>query len=56
LHSATQLPITAAGSVTTEEEINAPEEMGVNGALGMAIYQKLFPEPFKKQAGRSKSP
>jgi phosphoribosylformimino-5-aminoimidazole carboxamide ribonucleotide (ProFAR) isomerase len=55
LHSTTHLPITAAGGVTTEEEINALEEMGMNAALGMAIYQKLFPEPFKKQAGRSKS-
>jgi hypothetical protein len=41
--------------LTIEEEINALEEMGMNAALGMAIYQKLFPEPLKKQAGRSKS-
>jgi phosphoribosylformimino-5-aminoimidazole carboxamide ribonucleotide (ProFAR) isomerase len=47
----TQLPITAAGGITTDEEINALEEMGMNAALGMAIYQKVFPELFKKQAG-----
>ena len=53
LRSTTQLPITAAGGITTEEEINALEEMGMHAALGMAIYQKLFPELFKKQAGPS---
>jgi phosphoribosylformimino-5-aminoimidazole carboxamide ribonucleotide (ProFAR) isomerase len=51
LRSVTQLPITAAGGITTDEEINALEEMGMNAALGMAIYQKVFPELFKKQAG-----
>jgi len=55
LRSTTQLAITAAGGITTEEEINALEEMGMNAALGMAIYQKLFPELFRKQAGQSKS-
>ena len=48
LRSVTQLPITAAGGITTDEEINALEEMGMNAALGMAIYQKVFPELFKK--------
>jgi phosphoribosylformimino-5-aminoimidazole carboxamide ribonucleotide (ProFAR) isomerase len=48
LRSATQLPITAAGGITTDEEMNALEEMGMNAALGMAIYQKVFPELFKK--------
>jgi phosphoribosylformimino-5-aminoimidazole carboxamide ribonucleotide (ProFAR) isomerase len=47
LRSVTQLPITAAGGITTDEEINALEEMGMNAALGMAIYQKVFPELFK---------
>jgi phosphoribosylformimino-5-aminoimidazole carboxamide ribonucleotide (ProFAR) isomerase len=51
LRSVTQLPITAAGGITTDEEINALEEMGMNAALGMAIYQKVFPELFKKPAG-----
>jgi phosphoribosylformimino-5-aminoimidazole carboxamide ribonucleotide (ProFAR) isomerase len=50
LRSVTQLPITAAGGITTDEEINALEEMGMNAALGMAIYQQVFPELFKKQA------
>jgi hypothetical protein len=27
--------------------MNALEEMGMNAALGMAIYQKVFPELFK---------
>jgi phosphoribosylformimino-5-aminoimidazole carboxamide ribonucleotide (ProFAR) isomerase len=53
LRSVTQLPITAAGGITTDEEINALEEMGMNAALGMAIYQKVFPELFKKQADPS---
>jgi len=53
LRSVTQLPITAAGGITTDEEIKALEELGMNAALGMAIYQKLFPELFKKQAGLS---
>jgi phosphoribosylformimino-5-aminoimidazole carboxamide ribonucleotide (ProFAR) isomerase len=53
LRSTTQLPITAAGGITTDEEINALEDIGMNAALGMAIYQKIFPELFKKQAGRS---
>jgi phosphoribosylformimino-5-aminoimidazole carboxamide ribonucleotide (ProFAR) isomerase len=48
LLSVTQLPITAAGGITTDEEINALEEMGMNAALGMAIYRKVFPELFKK--------
>jgi phosphoribosylformimino-5-aminoimidazole carboxamide ribonucleotide (ProFAR) isomerase len=47
LRSITQLPITAAGGITTDEEIKALEEMGMNAALGMAIYQKLFPELFR---------
>jgi phosphoribosylformimino-5-aminoimidazole carboxamide ribonucleotide (ProFAR) isomerase len=47
LRSVTHLPITAAGGITTDEEINALEEMGMNAALGMAIYQKVFPELFK---------
>jgi phosphoribosylformimino-5-aminoimidazole carboxamide ribonucleotide (ProFAR) isomerase len=46
LRSVTQLPITAAGGITTDEEISALEEMGMNAALGMAIYRKLFPEFF----------
>jgi phosphoribosylformimino-5-aminoimidazole carboxamide ribonucleotide (ProFAR) isomerase len=50
LRSVTQLPITAAGGITTDAEMNALEEMGMNAALGMAIYQKVFPELFKKPA------
>jgi len=46
LRSVTQLPITAAGGITTDEEITALEEMGMNAALGMAIYRKVFPELF----------
>jgi phosphoribosylformimino-5-aminoimidazole carboxamide ribonucleotide (ProFAR) isomerase len=50
LRSITQLPITAAGGITTDAEMNALEEMGMNAALGMAIYQKVFPELFEKPA------
>jgi phosphoribosylformimino-5-aminoimidazole carboxamide ribonucleotide (ProFAR) isomerase len=47
LRSVTQLPITAAGGITTDEEMNALQELGMNAALGMAIYQKVFPELFR---------
>jgi phosphoribosylformimino-5-aminoimidazole carboxamide ribonucleotide (ProFAR) isomerase len=47
LRSVTPLPITAAGGITTDEEIKALEEMGMNAALGMAIYRKVFPELFQ---------
>ena len=53
LRSVTLLPITAAGGITTDEEIKALEELGMNAALGMAIYRKTFPELFKKQADTS---
>ena len=46
LRNATQLPVTAAGGITTDEEITALEEIGMNAALGMAIYRKVFPELF----------
>ena len=46
LRSVTTLPITAAGGITTNEEIRALEEMGMNAALGMSIYRKTFPELF----------
>lgn len=46
LRGATQRPITAAGGITTDEEIAALESLGMNAALGMAIYRKVFPELF----------
>jgi len=46
LRAATKLPITAAGGITTNEEIRALEELGMNAALGMAIYRRYFPELF----------
>lgn len=46
LRSATALPITAAGGITTDEEIRALEEIGMNAALGMSIYRRVFPELF----------
>ena len=49
LRAATPLPITAAGGITTDEEIAALEEMGMHAALGMAIYRKVFPELFRSQ-------
>jgi len=49
LRSVTRLPITAAGGITTDEEISALEEMGINAALGMSIYRKKFPELFEKR-------
>jgi phosphoribosylformimino-5-aminoimidazole carboxamide ribotide isomerase len=38
LRAATTLEITAAGGITTMDEIRALREMNVNAALGMAIY------------------
>ncbi len=38
LRAATSLELTAAGGITTMEEVRALAEMGVNAALGMAIY------------------
>jgi len=38
LRAATKLEITAAGGITTIEEIRALDEMNVHSALGMAIY------------------
>ena len=46
LRAATKLPITAAGGITTDEEIRALEGLGINIALGMAIYRRFFPELF----------
>ena len=49
LRDATPLPITAAGGITTDEEIRALEEIGMNAALGMSIYRKTFPELFAER-------
>lgn len=46
LRGATRLPITAAGGITGEDEIRALDRLGMNAALGMAIYRKVFPELF----------
>ncbi|MGH9374799.1 MAG: HisA/HisF-related TIM barrel protein [Terriglobia bacterium] len=46
LRAATALPITAAGGITTDEEIEALEQIGMNAALGVAIYRRIFPELF----------
>ncbi len=48
LRRATSLPITAAGGITSDEEIQALDALGMHAALGMAIYRKMFPELFKK--------
>jgi phosphoribosylformimino-5-aminoimidazole carboxamide ribonucleotide (ProFAR) isomerase len=47
LRACTQLPITAAGGITTDEEIRALEDLGMNAALGMSIYRRFFPELFQ---------
>ena len=38
LQRATELPITAAGGITTMREVNALERAGMHSAVGMAIY------------------
>lgn len=49
LRRATRLPITAAGGITTDEEISALDALGMHAALGMAIYRKVFPELFSSK-------
>ncbi|MBI4166128.1 MAG: 1-(5-phosphoribosyl)-5-[(5-phosphoribosylamino)methylideneamino] imidazole-4-carboxamide isomerase [Acidobacteria bacterium] len=46
LRAVTKLPITAAGGITTDEEIAALDSLGMHAAMGMAIYRKTFPELF----------
>jgi phosphoribosylformimino-5-aminoimidazole carboxamide ribonucleotide (ProFAR) isomerase len=46
LRATTSLPITAAGGITTDQEIRALDELGIHAALGMSIYRKTFPELF----------
>jgi len=46
LRTATRHTITAAGGITTDEEISALDTLGIHAALGMAIYRKVFPECF----------
>jgi len=46
LRGVTNLPITAAGGITTDEEIRALDALGMDAALGMAIYRKVFPGLF----------
>jgi phosphoribosylformimino-5-aminoimidazole carboxamide ribonucleotide (ProFAR) isomerase len=46
LRQHTQLPITAAGGITTDQEVRALEQLGMNAALGMSIYRQFFPELF----------
>jgi len=46
LRATTNLPITAAGGITTDAEIRALDALGMHAALGMAIYRKVFPELF----------
>jgi phosphoribosylformimino-5-aminoimidazole carboxamide ribonucleotide (ProFAR) isomerase len=48
LRTLTSLPITAAGGITTDEEIRALAELGMHAALGMAIYRQMFPELFPR--------
>ncbi len=56
LRAVTQLPITAAGGITTDAEIAALENLGMDAALGMSIYRKVFPEFFvDRQPGTGES-
>ena len=49
LRAATSLPFTAAGGITTDEEIAALDALGMHAALGMAIYRKVFPNLFAEE-------
>lgn len=48
LREITSLPITAAGGITTDQEILELEKMGMHAALGVAIYRRMFPELFSR--------
>jgi phosphoribosylformimino-5-aminoimidazole carboxamide ribotide isomerase len=39
LRGATQLPIVAAGGISTQQEIRALEKIGMDSAVGMALYK-----------------
>ncbi len=39
LRKATRLPIVAAGGITTQREIRALEKLGMDSAVGMALYK-----------------
>ena len=39
LRSATRVPIVAAGGISTKREIKALERMGMDAAVGMALYK-----------------
>ncbi len=61
LRRATKLPITAAGGIRTMREVNALEKLGMDAAVGMAIYTgKLAAEqtgiaPLEKTAQNRRS-
>lgn len=55
LRAVTELPITAAGGITTDEEIAALDKLGMHAALGMSIYRKVFPEFFQGRQPSGKS-
>ena len=44
LRDATKLPIVAAGGITTTREIRALEKIGMDSAVGMALYKNRFRE------------
>ena len=46
LRRLTKHTITAAGGISTEEEIRALDALGMHAALGMQIYRRYFPELF----------
>ena len=46
LRRLTKHPITAAGGISTEEEIRALDALGMHAALGMSVYRQHFPELF----------
>jgi hypothetical protein len=44
--------ITAAGGTFTHEKIQALDALGMNAALGMAIYRQVLPELFARVQSR----
>lgn len=50
LRRATKLPITAAGGIRTVREVSELERLGINAAVGMAIYKGRLLEELKVAA------
>jgi phosphoribosylformimino-5-aminoimidazole carboxamide ribonucleotide (ProFAR) isomerase len=49
VRAATDLPLSAAGGITTAEDIAALDALGVDAVVGMAIYTRRQALPVTRQ-------